>query len=85
MILDNATLHKSKKVKAFLCKHKWIKIYHITPYSPELNPIERFWGWLKNKVYGKKTFSNLTTLLSKIRRLFWHFNEKRLVKNGVVA
>jgi len=79
LILDNASIHKSKKVKKFLVRNKWIKIYHITPYSPELNPIERFWGWLKAKIYGKNTFSNLKDLIAKVRRLFWHYNEKRLV------
>ena len=79
LILDNASIHKSKKIKEFLSKNKWIKIYHITAYSPELNPIERFWGWLKSKIYGKKSFSNLKALLEKVRKLMWHYNEKRLI------
>ncbi|MBQ8692252.1 MAG: transposase, partial [Synergistaceae bacterium] len=26
-----------------------IKIIFLPPYSPELNPIEHFWNWLKKK------------------------------------
>ena len=80
LILDNASIHRSKKVQAFLKKNTWIEILHIPPYSPELNPIERFWGWLKAKIYSKKEFSNLNMLIKKVRKLMWHYNEDRLVK-----
>jgi transposase len=81
LILDNASIHRSKIVRKFLKKHAWIKILHIPPYSPELNPIERFWGWLKTKIYSKKEFSNLNMLIKKMRKLMWHYNEKWLVKS----
>lgn len=54
LILDNFSIHKSKKVKAFVAKTPWLELEHLAPYSPEYNPIERFWHWLKSKVYGSK-------------------------------
>ena len=50
VILDHCSIHKSKKVKAFVAKTAWLELEHLAPYSPEDNPIERFWHGLKRKV-----------------------------------
>src|SRR5262245_55049578 len=52
VILDNATMHKSRAVQQFLKQHTWVALAHLAPSSPEDNPIERFWQWLKAKVEG---------------------------------
>jgi transposase len=79
LILDNCSIHKSKKVKAFVVKAEWLELEHLAPYSPEYNPIERFWHWLKRKVYGCKSYKTIDGVISKIRKLIWHYNEGRLV------
>jgi transposase len=79
VILDNCSIHKSKKVKRFVAKTSWLELEHLAPYSPEYNPIERFWGWLKRKVYGGKSYTTMTEVISTIRRLIWHYNEGRLI------
>ena len=33
-----------------MAKEYGIKIIFLPPYSPELNPIEHFWHWLKKKI-----------------------------------
>jgi transposase len=49
LILDNASFHKSgesqKMVEAAGCK-----ILFLPPYSPDLNPIEKYWANMKAKV-----------------------------------
>ena len=75
MILDNAKIHKSRAVKRFLKQHTWVALEHLEPYSPEYNPIERFWQWLKAKVYGATAFDTIEDVLRKIRQLIWHYNE----------
>jgi hypothetical protein len=50
LILDHCSIHQSKKVKAFVAKTAWLELEHLAPYSPEYNPIERFWRWLKSKI-----------------------------------
>jgi len=52
IILDNASIHRSKKTKEFLRRHKNIHLFYLPPYSPEYNPVEMFWRWIKPKVYG---------------------------------
>jgi transposase len=75
LILDNAKIHKSRLVKRFVKQHDWIALEHLEPYSPEYNPLERFWKWLKVKVYGATAFATIEDVISKIRHLIWHYNE----------
>lgn len=46
---DNAPYYRNKKVKQFLENSK-IKLHFLPPYSPNLNPIERLWKWMKERV-----------------------------------
>ena len=79
MILDNGSIHKSKKIKEFLKKNEEIKLFFLPPYSPEYNPIERFWNWMKKKVYGCKSFTKIESLIQQIRKLIWHYHEDNIV------
>lgn len=51
VVLDNSTVHKSRKVKD--CLHKWkergLHIFYLPPYSPHLNIAETLWRVLKGK------------------------------------
>lgn len=49
MFCDNAPYYRNKKVKAFLQNSK-IEMHFLPPYSPNLNPIERVWKWMKERV-----------------------------------
>lgn len=46
IILDNATFHK-KSVLPALAKVRNCEVVFLPPYSPDLNPIEMKWAWLK--------------------------------------
>lgn len=49
VVLDNASIHRSKKFKAKLddWKQKGLTIFYLPPYSPQLNPIEILWKFMK--------------------------------------
>ena len=48
VIADNAPIHKAKLVKEFIISNnKRISLFHIPTYSPELNPDEHVWAYLK--------------------------------------
>ena len=49
LVMDNASWHKTKKVKDLLEKHN-IKYIYQPPYSPDLNPIEHYWANMKRKI-----------------------------------
>lgn len=78
IILDNARFHISKYIKDYLRNHKNIVMFFLPTYSPEYNPIERFWLWLKQKVYGFKSFDYIEDILSTIRKTIWCYNENRM-------
>jgi transposase len=79
IILDNASIHRSKKTKKYLERHKNIHLFYLPPYSPEYNPVEIFWRWIKPKVYGFTALGGLEELISRFRKFVWNYNEKRLV------
>jgi transposase len=66
IVMDNASFHKSKRTKELIEK-AGCKLVYLPPYSPDLNPIERFWSWLKGKIRSiMKDFSSLDGVLEHI-------------------
>ena len=49
IILDNAAFHK-KSVLPELAAKANCNVIFLPPYSPDLNPIEKRWAWLKHKL-----------------------------------
>ena len=53
VIMDNAAFHKSEKVKK-LIESVGCQLLYLPPYSPDLNPIEKFWAnmkrWIRSKI-----------------------------------
>jgi transposase len=59
IIMDNATFHKSAKTKK-LIEQAGCELLFLPPYSPDLNPIEKFWAYLKQCI--KEVIANFKTL-----------------------
>lgn len=49
VFLDNARYYKNQAVRKYLEGSK-IEFHFLPPYSPNLNPIERLWKWMKERV-----------------------------------
>ena len=49
LIMDNATFHRKAKLRE-LSGNAECEVLFLPPYSPDLNPIEKFWAWLKQKL-----------------------------------
>ena len=49
VVLDNASFHKSERTKELVEKFS-CRLLFLPPYSPDLNPIEKFWASLKAKI-----------------------------------
>ena len=46
IVMDNASFHRKSQLIRVAQNHGFRLIF-LPPYSPELNPIENFWAWLK--------------------------------------
>lgn len=49
IVMDNARFHQ-KKVLHELAGQAGCHVLFLPPYSPDLNPIEIFWAWLKARL-----------------------------------
>lgn len=49
LFCDNARYYRNKAVTHYLRTSK-IQLHFLPPYSPNLNPIERLWKWMKERV-----------------------------------
>ena len=49
IVIDNASFHR-KTILPDLALSKGSSVLFLPPYSPELNPIEYKWAWLKRKL-----------------------------------
>ena len=59
LIVDGNPFHRAKTVKTFAEAHKdRFRLFHLPPYSPELNPDERVWNDVKNNAVGKKSMES---------------------------
>jgi len=57
LLMDNASIHKSVFLKLYL-QSKDCNIIFTPPYSPEYNPIELVFGFIKNDYYKSRYSSN---------------------------
>ena len=67
---DNASIHVSRQTKAWF-EEKEIDLLEWPARSPDLNPIENFWGVMARKVYvGGRQFSTVEELEVQIRNVW---------------
>ena len=59
LILDGSSAHKNGTLKV----PKNITLHFLPPYSPELNPIERLWLFIKKNYLAFKIYDNIDKLI----------------------
>ena len=67
IIMDNASFHKSKKIRE-LIESAGCRLIYLPPYSPDFNPIEHFWHSIKTKI--RKFLSQKCSLEKAVRMAF---------------
>lgn len=59
LIIDNHPVHRSTEVRDFVKNTQGkLRLFYLPPYSPELNPDEHVWNYLKNHKIGRQTTKN---------------------------
>lgn len=77
MVLDNVRYHHAKRLKLFLEKNKHrIEFIFLPPYSPDLNPMERVWWYMRKKITHNRSLESLKERVKRFWKLFSIFNNK---------
>jgi transposase len=66
---DNARYYRNKSVTEYL-KTSRIRLHFLPPYSPNLNPIERLWKWMKECVLYNTYYEDFEDFKSAIFGFF---------------
>ena len=74
LVLDGAGWHRS----VTLIIPDNIKLVYLPPYSPELNPVERLWAYMKYHLIRNRIYSSLSALEEAV------LNFIRVLTNDVV-
>lgn len=70
LLWDDITIHRSKPVIDYLHRHRKLVVEPFPPYSPELNPVDNAWGYVKYDRLANYAPSDLVTLRSRITTEF---------------
>ena len=74
LICDKATNHGRRGLKI----PKNIIIFHLPPYSPELNPSEHMWDEMREKYFGNHAFNSMDAVEEELIKasLFYEGNSE---------
>jgi putative transposase len=50
LVWDGLPAHKSAKMRAWIAARRWLRVYQLPGYAPELNPTENIWSSLKRSM-----------------------------------
>lgn len=64
LVLDQAGWHVAKDLQV----PDNITLLHLPPYSPELNPAERLWAYLKSHYLSNRAYADYDDLFDKARQ-----------------
>jgi transposase len=77
LLIDNAPWHRGKPVEQALAEYPHLKFKRLPSYSPQLNPIERFWKKLRRRATHNRLFDTLADLKQSIRASLCYFQTMR--------
>lgn len=81
MILDNVKWHKSEEIKLFLSNVKdRLEFLYLPKNSPDLNPIERVWKFIRRSITHNTYFETL----EKLQVILFNFLKKFNKPNDIL-
>lgn len=85
LCLDNFPTHKSQKVKDYLKNNEWLELLLLPPYSPQFNPIEQLWKYMKYKVTHNTFYRKIDELGDSINEFFAEIKVKKTVIKSICS
>jgi transposase len=77
LLIDNAPWHRGKVVDGALAECPHLEFKRLPSYSPQLNPIERFWKKLRRRATHNRLFDAIADLKSSVRNSLRYFQTLR--------
>jgi len=77
LLIDNAPWHAGAAVKQALADNTHVRLKRLPSYSPQLNPIERFWKKLRRRATHNRLFDSLADLKRSLRASLSYFQTMR--------
>jgi transposase len=78
IVVDNVRFHHAKLLKKWLLNHPELEIIYLPPYSPELNPIERAWWYMRKKITHNRYVLTMEDRLVAFWKMFSHFQKPNI-------
>ena len=73
IVLDNVRYHHAKLLKKWLLDNPKLELVYLPPYSPELNPIERAWWYMRKKITHNRYVHTMEERLVAFWKMFSNF------------
>ena len=67
--VDNVRFHHAKTLKPFLEAYPELEIRYLPAYSPDLNPVERVWWYMRKRITHNRYLSSIKERIAKFWRL----------------
>jgi transposase len=75
LILDNARYFKAAAVRKWLKDHPKLRLVFLPSYSPNLNLIERFWRFVKERLVKNTYYEKYKTFRANVFRFLNHVDQ----------
>ncbi len=70
LICDNARFHHAKWFKNWAAEQKtWLHLAFLPAYSPDFNPIERLWRWMKEEYTHNRCWKSQAKLRTHLKQM----------------
>lgn len=79
LVMDNHPSHHSAKVNQFLDLNPRINTLFLPEYSPDFNPKENFWNYLRKKFLNNKVFKSVEEMAKGVKKFIKKI-PKKIVK-----
>lgn len=73
LIQDNASYHKKRETYQWFAQHRrYVEVFQLPPYCPELNATERIWNYTRKHTTHNRYFEQPAELSHALHRTFRH-------------
>jgi hypothetical protein len=77
LLIDNAPWHRGQPIDEAMAENRHLEFKRLPSYSPQLNPIERFWKVLRRRATHNRLFDTIADLKKSVRANLSYFQTVR--------